>query len=115
MRQIRSSILLLLGSAMPAAAQTPPVPAPQNIVPSAPARSTATPSPAGNAGVRQSREQAARTAGIEPLARLNGRIQNRAQSRIPNRINRFYQSQVNTTSPFEVAEEQTRRPTRPRR
>jgi len=38
------------------------------------------------AGQRQSRELLSQDAGIEPMARINGRILNRVQSRIRNRI-----------------------------
>jgi hypothetical protein len=45
-------------------------------------------------------------ASIKPMARLNTRIANRVQSRIRNRIDRFYNPQANATSPFEVAADQ---------
>lgn len=46
---------------------------------------------------------------IEPTGRLNNRIANRVQNRIRNRIDHSYDPTVNTTSPFEVAAEQTTR------
>ena len=61
----------------------------------------------GQAGQRQRRDQAA--PGLEPLGRIDSRIQNRVQSRIRNRIDRSYDPTANTTSPFEVAAEQTTR------
>lgn len=72
-------------------------------------------SAAGQAGQRQTREQIAQDAGIEPMARINGRIQNRVQSRIRNRIDRYYSPQANAASPFEVAGEQARAAGRSRR
>lgn len=44
-----------------------------------------------------------------PMGRVNTRIQNRVHNRIRNRIDRSYDSTANTTSPFEVAAEQTTR------
>lgn len=72
-------------------------------------------SAAGQAGQRQTREILAQDAGIEPMARINGRIQNRVQSRIRNRIDRYYDPQANAASPFEVAGDQARAAGRPRR
>lgn len=66
-------------------------------------------------GQRQSRELLSQDAGIEPMARINGRIQNRVQSRIRNRIDRYYDPQANAVSPFEVAGDQARTAGRPRR
>ena len=62
---------------------------------------------AGQAGLRQSREQIAVDTGIEPMGRINGRIQNRVQARIRNRIDRNYDPLANVNSPFVVANEQT--------
>lgn len=45
----------------------------------------------------------------EPVGRINNRIANRVQNRIRNRIDRSYSPTANTTSPFEVAAEQTTR------
>lgn len=70
---------------------------------------------AGQAGQRQSRELLSQDAGVEPMARINGRIQNRVQSRIRNRIDRYYDPQANAASPFEVAGDQARTAGRPRR
>jgi len=70
---------------------------------------------AGQIGQRQTREQIAEDAGIEPMARITSRIQNRAQTRIRNRIDRYYDPQANTTSPFAVAGEQARAAGRRRR
>lgn len=66
---------------------------------------------AGQTGQRQTREQIAQDAGIEPMARINGRV----QSRIRNRIDRYYDPQANAVSPFEVASDQARAAGRPRR
>lgn len=63
---------------------------------------------AGRIGQRQSRGEAAREAGIEPMARINNRIANRVQSRIRNRIGPSYNPRANATSPFEVASDQVR-------
>lgn len=68
----------------------------------------------GEAGQRQTRQQGI-VAGIEPMARINSRIQNRVQSRIRNRIDRYYNPQANAASPFEVAGDQARKATGPRR
>jgi len=62
----------------------------------------------GQAGQRQTRDQLAVKAGIEPLARIGGRIENRAQTRIRNRIDRYYDPLANATSPFVVAGNQAR-------
>jgi len=70
---------------------------------------------AGQTGQRQTRDQIAAEAGIEPMARIDGRIQNRVQSRIRNRIDRNYDPQANATSPFVVAGDQARTAGRPRR
>ena len=67
----------------------------------------------GEAGQRQTREQAAQE-GIEPLARIDSRIQNRVQSRLRNRIDRDYDPQANAASPFEVAGEKALTAGRPR-
>lgn len=60
----------------------------------------------GQVGQRQTRDQ--NPAGIEPLARINNRLQNRVQSRQRNRIDRFYDPRVDVTSPFAVAADQVR-------
>ena len=62
-------------------------------------------SAAGSVGQRQTRED---TTGVEPLGRLDSRISNRVQSRLRNRIDRYYDPRANAASPFAVAEEQTR-------
>lgn len=63
-------------------------------------------SAAGRVGQRQTREEAVE--GIEPMTRISNRINNRVQSRIRNRIDPNYDPQANATSPFAVAEEETR-------
>ena len=63
-------------------------------------------SAAGKVGQRQETDQNA--ANIDPIARLDTRIQNRVQSRIRNRIDRYYDPQANATSPFKVAADQAR-------
>lgn len=70
-------------------------------------------SSAGQVGRRQTREEAA--AKINPLAAVNGRLQNRVESRLRTRIDRYYDPQANTLSPFKVAGEETRIAGRPRR
>lgn len=62
----------------------------------------------GQTGQRQTRDQVAQDAGIEPMRRIGSRIQNRAQTRIRNRIDRYYDPQANATSPFVVAGDQAR-------
>ena len=65
-------------------------------------------SSAGQTGQRRTREQVAEGAGIEPVARIASRIQNRAQTRIRNRLDRYYDPQANAVSPFVVAGDQAR-------
>lgn len=64
------------------------------------------PSAVGEVGRRQNRQQDFQQ--IEPLARIDSRVRNRVQSRLRTRIDRNYDPQANATSPFAVAEEQTR-------
>lgn len=71
-------------------------------------------SAAGQVGQRQTREQAA--AKVAPMSVVaNGRIQNRIQSRLRARIDRYYDPQANTLSPFVVAADQERVATKKRR
>ena len=70
-------------------------------------------SSAGQAGQRQTREQAVQ--GAAPMERIASRIQNRVQSRLRNRIDRNYDPQANATSPFAIAEDQARAADRPYR
>lgn len=58
----------------------------------------------GTVGQRQEESQG--VANIEPVARLDTRIANRVQSRIRNRIDRYYDPEANATSPFKVAADQ---------
>jgi len=44
----------------------------------------------------------------EPLKRINSRINNRIENRIRNRIDRNYDPTANATSPFEIADSETR-------
>lgn len=60
----------------------------------------------GEVGRRQTRDQ--EIANIKPAARINNRIANRVQSRIRNRIDRNYDPQANATSPFSVADAESR-------
>jgi hypothetical protein len=62
----------------------------------------------GQTGQRQTRDEVATQTGIEPMGRIGSRIQNRAQTRVRNRIDRYYDPQSNATSPFRVASEQAR-------
>lgn len=57
----------------------------------------------GRTGQRQSRDETARSAGVSPTARIDGRIANRIQSRLRNRIDRNYDPTSNATSPFMIA------------
>lgn len=61
------------------------------------------------AGQRQSSDQAAREAGITPVARVASRIENRVQSRINNRLARGSRPAANTTEAFVGGGEQVRR------
>lgn len=61
----------------------------------------------GEAGQRQTREQAA-VDGRAPMARLSSRIRNRVENRIRNRIDRYYNPQVDITSSFRAAENDAR-------
>ena len=67
------------------------------------------------AGRRQTPQQVAQDTGIEPMGRISSRIQNRVQARIRNRIDRYYDPQANTATPFIVASDQLRTTARPRR
>lgn len=66
----------------------------------------------GQVGQRQTAGNS--QANIEPMGRLNNRVANRVQNRIRNRIDRYYDPRANTTSPFEVAAEQSTRVQSPR-
>lgn len=61
-------------------------------------------------GERQTRENAARQIGVEPMARINSRIANRIQNRLRNRIDRYYDPRANATAPFAAAIRETRAP-----
>lgn len=69
-------------------------------------------SSAGEVGQRQTRED---SENVPPMARINNRIANRVQSRLRTRIDRNYDLQANTTSPFAVASDEAREAGRPRR
>lgn len=58
---------------------------------------------AGQAGQRQTRDQAAAAQGRAPLARIDTRLRNRVQSRIRNRIDRGYMSGASATDAFDAA------------
>lgn len=62
----------------------------------------------GQIGQRETREKAA--AKINPSVAVPGRIQNRVQSRLRTRIDKYYDPQANRLSPFIVAGEQSRKP-----
>jgi hypothetical protein len=64
--------------------------------------------PVDQFGQRQTREGIAKETGIEPLGRINNRIQNRVEARLRNRIDRNYNPQANAISPFVVAGDQAR-------
>jgi len=67
----------------------------------------------GQAGQRQTREQAAPN--IQPMDRIASRIQNRVQSRLRTRIDRDEAPIEAALTTFAAADEQTRTPGRPRR
>jgi hypothetical protein len=106
LRWLRSACLLLLAG-LPGILFTP-----QALAQRAEAPQVAT-SSAGQAGRRETREEAATR--INPLAAVNGRVQNRVQSRLRTRIDRFYAPDANTLSPFVVAAERARNPAASRR
>ena len=81
--------------------------------PSAPLPGRIARSSVGEVGQRQARDQDVN--GLRPTARIASRIENRVQSRLRTRIDRTYDPQANATSPFAVAEDQTRAAGRPRR
>lgn len=81
----------------PSLDQLPP-PQPSTIGPQ-PVGNTAD-SAAGPAGTRRTQSS---FAGIDPIARLNTRVQNRVQSRLRNRIDRNYDPRANARSPFDAA------------
>lgn len=66
----------------------------------------------GEAGQRQTKSNS--PTDIGPMGRLNSRVANRVQSRLRNRIDRYYDPRANTTSPFEVASERSTRIQSPR-
>lgn len=107
----RMAALLLANLALPAAAQSLPIdPAPIGQPPV-----TTQGEGLGDVGRNADTgigEVGERTWGIinrEPLGRLESRIQNRVQNRIRNRIDRSYDPMANANSPFERADQQTRR------
>lgn len=61
----------------------------------------------GEVGQRQTPEQT--QTNVAPMARINTRISNRVQNRVRNRIDRFYDPLANSTSPFEVAADKSRK------
>lgn len=60
---------------------------------------------AGVPGERRTRSETS----VIATAKLSSRISNRVQNRIRNRIDRYYDPQANAASPFEAAEDRTRR------
>lgn len=60
----------------------------------------------GRVGQRQTREQAAREAGTEPLARIDNRIGNRIDSRLRNRIDRDFEADANAGESLRSATEE---------
>lgn len=77
-----------------------------------PTRAQETPHPgqvADSAVGHVGQRQTAASLQAEPMDRINNRVANRVQNRIRNRIDRSYNPTANTTSPFEVAAEQTMR------
>ncbi|MFZ3484845.1 hypothetical protein [Sphingomonas sp. 3-13AW] len=105
--QLLPFIWMTLAS-IPAAGQdrnTPvDVPSPPAVVDTTTAKTPDT--NAGRIGQRQTREDAARVAGIKPMARINNRIGNRVQSRLRNRVDQNYSPQANAASPFKTASSQ---------
>lgn len=69
----------------------------------------------GKIGQRQTREDAARVTGTEPMARINNRINNRVQARLRNRIDRNYDPVGDARSAFVTAEDQVSASGRSRR
>ncbi|MCW4463467.1 hypothetical protein OK349_17300 [Sphingomonas sp. BT-65] len=117
-RRIGVALALLTGIVPSAVqAQNRPVPVeeetPLVIVDPRAARTAET--DAGRIGQRQTREDAARETGIEPMARISNRIANRVQNRLRSRIDRFYDPRANATSPFGVAADQAKVAGRTRR
>lgn len=97
--------LLIVPMSVPANAQTRQTDEPTDAAPDTPSPVQLTPDQIGQ---RQTREELSLEAGIDPMARINGRIQNRVQSRLRNRIDRYYDPQANAISPFKVAGDQVR-------
>lgn len=63
----------------------------------------------GRVGERQNSSAYGQEARIQPMGRINMRIQNRIQARIRNRIDRNYDLAADANSPFVVAEQETSR------
>jgi hypothetical protein len=101
-------VALMLAGAVPVTAQTVDTSVGQGTPAGHVASSTV-----GEVGQRLTREESAQQ--IEPLGRVESRIQNRVQSRIRNRIDRYYNPQANATSPFEIAGQQARKAGKPNR
>lgn len=78
----------------------------------APRQGSLAESAVGEVGQRQTRSNSPTDVG--PMGRLNSRVANRVQSRLRNRIDRYYDPRANTTSPFEVASERSTRVQSPR-
>lgn len=116
MSSLGASVLLAIASAAQAQQATRPV----GITPSpleqaeqrrtAPTQEVTGPGQIAESAVGQvGQRQTATAIQTEPMGRINNRIANRVQNRIRNRIDRSYNPTANTTSPFEVAAEQTTR------
>lgn len=97
--------LLSMAMSVPASAQIRQTDEPVDALPNAPSHAQLMPSQIGQ---RQTREKLSLNAGINPMARIDGRIQNRIQSRIRNRIDPYYDPQANAISPFKIAGDQAR-------
>lgn len=119
-------IVGVIGVASPVTAQIPTNRPIEDEMQQLPSPSTSTPevvmrtgqtadTGTGQVGQRQTREQVAQAAGVEPTGRIDGRIQNRVQARIRNRIDRYYDPQANAIAPFTVAGAQLRTTARARR
>lgn len=106
--------MLLISLAMPAAAQSLPIdPTAPNLIGQPPAtmqdEGLEDIGRTADTGIGEVGERTAGVINREPLGRLEARIYNRVQNRIRNRIDRSYDPMANANSPFERADQQTRK------
>lgn len=105
-------LIVWLASDTPAVAQSLPID-PQGIDSQIPTNETTrrdstrtADTGAGEVGQRRTREDMASF--VEPLGRIDNRLQTRVQNRLRNRIDRYYDPRANATAPFRSAVDRAR-------